>query len=293
MNLRDLSYLVAVADHQHFGKAAKACFVSQPALSMQLQKLEDTLGVQLFERSNKQVRTTDVGEVIIQRARKLLRDADEIRDIAKAFQDPLAGDLRLGAFPTLAPYYLPKIVPMLHKRLPKLNLLLVEEKTQTLLEMLQAGKLDAAFIALPVEERDLDSYPLFDDSFLLAVPKKHALASRKEVTMGDIRKEDLMLLEEGHCLRSQVLTVCDLIGNLEQKEFRATSLETLRQMVVAGGGITLIPKLAARPDKNIAYLPFKGTPPARTIGLVWRRQTARLACITRLTELLKGAAPTA
>lgn len=287
MNLRDFTYLVAVAEHRHFGKAADACFVSQPALSMQLQKLESTLDVQLFERTNKTVRITQVGEEMVLRAKKVLREVAEMKDVAKAHHDPLAGDFRLGAFPTLAPYYLPKIVPVIHRRLPKLNLLLVEEKTQSLLEMLKSGALEAALIALPIDEDDLITKPLFNDPFLLAVPKGHALSAKKTVSINDIRREGLLLLEEGHCLRSQALEVCDLIGSTEQKGFRATSLETLRQMVVAGVGITLIPQLTMRPDKNIIYLPFSGKPPARTIGLVWRKHSAKEICTSAIYDLLR------
>jgi LysR family hydrogen peroxide-inducible transcriptional activator len=286
MNLRDLKYLVAVAEHQHFGKAADACFVSQPALSMQLQKLESTLGVQLFERNNKHVFITQVGKEIVARAKTILLGADELYDVAKAFQDPLAGDFRLGAFPTLAPYYLPKIVPLIHKRLPKLKLLLIEEKTHTLLDMLKSGTLDAAFIALPTHDNDLIAKPILEDEFLLAVPKNHRLARQRSVDLHDIKKERLLLLEDGHCLRAQALEVCALVGVSEPNDFRATSLETLRQMVVAGVGVTLIPKIAARADQNIRYLPFRENHPSRTIGLVWRQHTAKGICISKLYELM-------
>jgi LysR family hydrogen peroxide-inducible transcriptional activator len=286
MNLRDLKYLVAGAEHAHYGRAALACNVSQPALSMQLQKLEDTLGVQLFERSNKAVRVTRVGEEIIARARHVLREAEEIVRVAKAHQDPLAGDFRLGAFPTIAPYFLPKIVPTIHRRLPKLNLLLVEEKTQVLLEMLHNGALDAALIALPVDEKEFVVKALFEDPFLLAVPKTHPLAAKKSVEMKDLRHERLLLLEEGHCLRAQALAVCELAGSRDQNEFRATSLETLHQMVVAGVGITLIPQIAARSDRHVAYIPFRSHAPSRTIGLVWRKRGAKAVCAERIGELV-------
>ena len=287
MNLRDLQYFVAVADHQHFGRAAEACNVSQPTLSMQLRKLEDYLGVALLERG-KQVMVTAVGEQVLRHARAALQHAGDIRQLAKTAQDPFAGELRLGAFPTFAPYFLPLAVPRIHKALPKLKLLLVEEKTPRLIEQLRLGALDAAFLALPIEEDWLDSRPLIEDPFLLAVPKSHPLAGRKRVSERDMRGEQLLLLEDGHCLRSQTLQVCSLMGAREEQEFRATSLETLRQMVAAGVGITLIPQMAVRKDANVAYIPFTGDVPSRTIGLVWRKQAARSACIHRIGELLQG-----
>jgi LysR family hydrogen peroxide-inducible transcriptional activator len=256
---------------------------------MQLKKLEEYLGVQLFERTNKQVMVTPVGEEIVQRARLILREAEEIKAVAKTAQDPYAGDFRLGAFPTLAPYFLPLAVPAIRKKLPKLKLLLVEEKTTQLLDKLKTGALDAALIALPVEEEGLDSAPLFDDPFLLAVPIGHPFAKRKHVNQNDIKGEQLLLLEDGHCLRSQALEVCSLIGASEHQDFRATSLETLRQMVAAGVGITLIPKLAMRKDDGIVYIPFAKPAPIRSIGLVWRKTAVRKPCIEMLLSAVKNA----
>jgi LysR family transcriptional regulator, hydrogen peroxide-inducible genes activator len=286
MNLRDLQYLVAVADEGHFGKAAQHCHVSQPTLSMQLKKMEEYLGVQLFERTNKQVMITQAGEKIAGRARQVLRDTQEIRDIAKTAQNPYAGDFRLGAFPTLAPYFLPQVVPAIARKLPKLKLLLVEEKTEQLLDKLNTGSLDAALIALPIKDEGLDSTPLLNDPFLLAVPMNHAFTGRKHVNPGDLKKEQLLLLEEGHCLRNQALEVCGMIGASEHQDFRATSLETLRQMVAAGVGITLIPKLAMRKNDGIDYIPFIKPAISRTIGLVWRKTSARKSCIEAMIGLM-------
>ncbi len=286
MNLRDLQYLVAVADQQHFGKAAEQCHVSQPTLSMQLKKMEEYLGVQLFERTNKRVMITPTGEKIAERARQVLRDTQEIRDIAKTAQDPYAGEFRLGAFPTLAPYFLPQVLPAIARKLPKLKLLLVEEKTEQLLDKLKAGTLDAALVALPIEEEGFGSAALFDDPFLLAVPLSHPLAKHKHVNQNDLKGERLLLLEEGHCLRNQALEVCSLMGGFEQQDFRATSLETLRQMVASGVGITLIPKLAMRKKDGIAYIPFAKPAISRTIGLVWRKTTTRKSCIEAMTRLI-------
>jgi LysR family hydrogen peroxide-inducible transcriptional activator len=286
MNLRDLQYLVAVADYRHFGKAAEQCNTSQPTLSMQLKKLEETLGVQLFERTSKKVMITPIGETIAAKARQILQDSRDILELAKAAQDPYAGEFRLGAFPTLAPYFLPMAVPTIHKALPKLKLLLVEEKTPLLLERLKAGILDAAFLALPLKEDWLEVIPLFDDPFLLAVSSEHALAKRKYVSQQDIKGEQLLLLEDGHCMRNQALEVCSLIGSSQQQEFQATSLETLRQMVAAGVGITLIPKIAIGKDKSVRYIPFDKISPSRTIGMVWRKHAARKESILHIASLL-------
>jgi LysR family hydrogen peroxide-inducible transcriptional activator len=287
MNLRDLEYLVAVAELRHFGKAAERCHVSQPTLSMQLKKLEVYLGVQLFERINKQVMITPVGEKILDYAIRILQDAQEIKKTAKTAQDPLAGDFRLGAFPTLAPYFLPLAIPALIKKLPKLKLFLIEEKTAQLLEKLKGGDLDAALVALPIEGVGLEIISLFKDPFLLAVPLGHPLANRKHVDQYDIRGERLLLLEEGHCLRLQALEVCSLIGVSESQDFRATSLETLRQMVALGVGITLIPKLAMRKTDGIAYIAFDKPKISRTIGLVLRKTSSRKECIEIMASVMK------
>jgi len=289
MNIRDLQYIVSVADHGHFGKASAACHVSQPTLSMQLKKLEDTLGVQLFERNNRQVMITPIGEEITRRARNILRDVQALRETAKDAQDPLVGELRLGVFPTLAPYFLPRVIPALRSKLPSLKLLLIEEKTERLIERLKEGSIDAALLALPVAEEVLESVSLFDDPFLLAVPHGHPLARRAQVSEDDIAGESLLLLEEGHCLRSQALEVCRWIGASEHEDFRATSLETLRQMVAADVGITLIPSLAAKEDDGIAYIPFRAPAPSRNIGMVWRKATARKACLLALKEVFAQA----
>lgn len=288
MNIKDLQYLVAVADLKHFGRAAQACNISQPTLSMQLKKLEEYLGVALFERTNKRVFVTQAGQQIVARARHVLQGVKEIRELAKAASSPFAGEFRLGAFPTLAPYFLPQVVPAIHTELPELKLLLVEEKTATLLEQLKNGTLDAALIALPLHDDMLESAKITEDPFLLAVSQSHRLAGRKTVTAADIRSEQLLLLEDGHCLREQALEVCSIMGLGEQQEFRATSLETLRQMVVAGVGITLIPQMARREGDGLVYIPFAGSIPSRTIGLVWRKTSARKTCIEALAGIIEN-----
>lgn len=288
MNLRDLQYLCAVADLQHFGKAAEACHVSQPTLSMQLKKLETYLGVALFERINKRVLITPAGKEIVNSARRILVETQNIREVARTLQDPYAGKFFLGVFPTLAPYYLPQIMPGIYQKLPQLEILIIEEKTEILIEKLKSGKLDAALLALPVPDEELTSTQLFEDVFTVAVSQRHAWAKRKSLSLSDIQKERLMLLEEGHCLREQALEVCNRAGTLEYSEFRATSLETLRCMVAAGIGATLMPQIAQKNQDGLVYIPIQPNPPSRTIGLVWRKSSIKKLCIDELTRLFRS-----
>lgn len=288
MNFRDMEYLVAVAELSHFGKAAEACHVSQPTLSMQLKKLEEFLEVQLFERTNKQVRITEVGQKIADKARVILQQVEDIREIAAYFEKPFTGRFVLGAFPTLSSYYLPHIVPKIASGLPDITLYLTEEKTPELIRKLQDGELDAALLALPIEEKGLQYKPLFEDPFYLAVPPKNPLAELQEVTLAELIAQDVLLLEEGHCLRAQAMEVCQLAGAKEQQGFRATSLETLRHMVASGVGVTLIPEIARSTRDGLVYIPFKPPSPKRTIALVWRASTARQALMEKLAEMLAG-----
>lgn len=287
MNLRDLHYIVAVADLQSFGQAAERCFISQPTLSMQIKKLEDSLGVQLFERTNKKVMITEAGSAIVESARRILEEANNIKQIAATAQDPLAGNLRLGAFPTLAPYLFPALVPAIKQNLPKIRLILVEEKTEQLLSQLSKGDLDMALLALPIDDELLDSVALFEDEFFLAVSSEHPLSEKTKVEQADLLGQSLLLLDEGHCLRGHALQVCKINGANEQQDLRATSLETLRQMVCAGTGITFIPKIALRIDDHIRYIPFE-IPPQRTIGLAWRKTSARSQLIDTLRQLIQA-----
>ena len=288
MNLRDLKYLVALADHKHFGRAAAASFVSQPTLSTQIRKLEDELGVALVERAPRKVMLTPVGREVAERARKVIADVDQMTQIARRSQDPEAGTLRLGLFPTLGPYLLPHVVPGLRKRFPRLELLLVEEKTDQILARLRDGRLDAGLLALPIHDDQLHVEPLFDEPFLLAVPQQHPMAGKDSLDVRDLDRQHLLLLEEGHCLRDQALEVCSLGGADERDGFRATSLETLRQMVASGVGITLLPMLAVQPpvpaSPDIALLSFRGNAPHRQIGMVWRRSSAMGEFLSHLAE---------
>ncbi|MEO1889105.1 MAG: LysR substrate-binding domain-containing protein [Cycloclasticus sp.] len=291
MNLRDLKYIVAVAELKSFVKAAERCFVSQPTLSMQIKKLEGTLGVKIFERNNKRVLITEVGKSIISKAKSILHDVKDIEELAHNAQQPFAGNFRLGAFPTLAAYILPDLVPLIKDKLPDLRLILIEEKTDTLIRQLKDGEIDAVLLAAPVKDDFLASTVLFDDAFKLAVSSQHRLSNKTTVTPADIINEPLLLLDEGHCLRDQALQFCQLNGAKEEQNVRATSLETLRQMVRANTGITFMPNLAIRDndsDGNIQYIPFENPQPKRTIRLVWRKTNPKIQLMNLLTELLQN-----
>lgn len=278
MNLRALQYFVKLADLRHFSKAAEACFVSQPTLSTQIKKLEEELGVQLVERSPKMIMLTPVGEEIAARARLVLNDIDQIRSVARRSSNPAEGTLRLGLFPTLAPYFLPHVVPAVRTNYPKLRLQLAEEKTEDLLIMLQSGQLDAALLALPINSEGMEVEVLFEEPFVLALPDGHPLAARREVTLDDLKGAELLLLEEGHCLRDHALEVCTLAEAHERVDFHATSMETLRQMVAAEVGITLMPLLSVKPPiaatDNVVLRPFAPPAPSRTVALTWRSSSA-------------------
>lgn len=290
MNLRDLKYLIALADLRHFGKAADACFVSQPTLSTQVRKLEEELGVTLVERAPRKVMLTPTGQDVVQRARRIVADVEQMREAARRSKDPESGSLRLGVFPTLGPYLLPHVVPHLRERFPQLELLLVEEKSDVLLQRLREGRLDAALLALPVHDEQLHAEFLFDEPFVLAAPRGHELTSRASLDVDELSDETLLLLEDGHCLRDQALDVCRLSGAHEKSGFRATSLETLRQMVAAGVGVTLLPALSvhapvAQPA-GIQLVAFRAPVPSRRIALVWRKSSAMDRFLQQLADTI-------
>ncbi len=291
MNLRDLRYLVALAEHKHFGRAAQASFVSQPTLSTQIKKLEEELGVALVERTPRKVLLTEAGKEIVQRARDVLTEVEQIRAIARRTLDPESGTLRLGIFPTLGPYLLPHVVPHISTRFPRLELLLVEEKTEVLLKQLREGRLDTAILALPIHDDQLHAEFLFEEPFLLAVPERHELARRKTLKLDDLSNQSLLLLEDGHCLRDQALEVCALSGATEKSGFRATSLETLRQMVAANVGVTLLPILAVKPpvarSENIHLVQFRGEAPSRRIAMLWRKSSALAPFLKKISQVFR------
>ena len=289
MNLRDLKYLVAVADLRHFGRAAEACFVSQPTLSTQIRKLEDFLGVTLIERNNRQVLLTATGEKIVARARIVLREADQLVRLAKQASDPLGGEFRLGVIPTVAPYLLPRMLPALRARFPELEVQLVEAQTAVITRELRLGHLDAIILALPVLEEGVRTEGLYDEPFYLAVPNSDPLADAKSVGAETLMSRQVLLLEDGHCLRDQALDVCTQVGAVENLNFSATSIETLRHMVVAGIGVTLIPELARQENDGMRYIPFAGEAPSRRIGLAWRNTSTRELLLGPLAALIRSA----
>jgi LysR family hydrogen peroxide-inducible transcriptional activator len=288
MNLRDLRYFIALAETRHFGRAAEACFVSQPTLSTQLKKLEEELGVALFERAPRNILLTPAGEQILRHAKLALSHVASMQEIAKHTKNPESASIRLGIFPTLAPYLLPHVVPKLRKRFPNLELLLIEEKTEILIHQLRDGLIDAAILAEPLTEEQFESMHLFTEPFVLALPEKHPLSNQLTLGMGELEQQHLLLLEDGHCLRDQALAVCALSGASEKEGFRATSLETLRQMVAAGVGITLLPMLAVKPpvpkSPYIRLLPFRNPAPTRRIALFWRKSSVRGAFLRDLGQ---------
>jgi LysR family hydrogen peroxide-inducible transcriptional activator len=295
MNLRSLEYLIALAEHRHFRRAAEACFVTQPTLSAQLKKLEVELGVELVERGSGGVMLTEAGERIVARARVMVAEADTIRAIARLSTDPEAGSIRIGMFPTLGPYLLPHAVPLVRGRFPRLELLLVEEKSEVLLRQLRDGRLDVALLAVPNATVGLHESVLFDEEFVLAVPAGHRLARQTSVPTSVLANESVLLLDEGHCLRDQALSVCNLVGADERSGFRATSLETLRQMVASGTGVTLLPRLATSSpvpaSTGIALIPFEPPVPKRTIAMYWRSSSAFAEFLGRLAEVLRTVSP--
>jgi LysR family hydrogen peroxide-inducible transcriptional activator len=290
VNLRDLRYFVALADTRHFGKAAERSFVSQPTLSAQIKKLENRLGVQLVERQPRRVTLTDTGAKILPLARRILQESDEIVSLARNEHDPLSGKLNVGLIPTIGPYLLPLVIRKLRKRLPQLQLMLYEYQTQPLLEKLRSGDIELGILALPVAPDGLEIRELYTESFHAALPSTSPLAKKTSIRLEDLTGENLLLLEDGHCLRDQALEVCNRIDVRESGDYRATSLETLRQMVAAGLGVTLLPELAARgpfgSGHGLVVKPFTRPHPSRVVGAVWRRSSARGAAIDAVCDVI-------
>lgn len=285
MNLRDLRYMLAVAEHRHFGRAAEACRVSQPTLSVQLKKLEDSLGVVLFERSSKQVVATPVCEALLAHARVALAEVEAMSALAKALADPLRGPLRIGVIPTLGPYLLPLVFAPLRDALPDLAIEPWEDVTSTLVEKLRAHELDAALLATEPDGADLSARALFTEPFLAALPPDHPLAARARIAEADL-SADVLVLADGHCLRDQALAACGLAGPLGGS-LRAASLATLINMVAAGYGTTLVPGLAAgaAQDAGIVLRPLAARA-SRTIRIVWRSAFPRRAAVDAVARII-------
>lgn len=295
LKLRDLQYLVALADTRHFGQAAARCFVSQPTLSAQLKKLEDYLGVQLIERHPRRVALTEAGTQVVARARRMLEASEEIVALTQLQRDPLAGRLRLAMLPTIGPYLLPQVAQRIRRKLPRLELLLYEYQTGPMLEHLHAGDLDVGVLALPVPADGMQQRELYEEPFVVAAPDSSELARRRSVKPSDLDGQTLLLLEDGHCLRDQALAVCARTDAREKQDFRATSLETLRQMVASGAGITLLPQLASLgaygSARGVSIVPFVRPAPVRRIGALWRKTSARSVAINAVCDVIAEAAP--
>jgi LysR family hydrogen peroxide-inducible transcriptional activator len=288
MNIRDLRYFVILAETKHFGEAAKRCFVSQPTLSMQIKKLEEELGVALFERTNKQVFLTDHGQSLLPTAKKILLLVSELKESALYLNNPFAGELRLGAIPTVAPYLLPIIMPVLKQHFPQLKIWLVEEQTKNLIDKLENGELDAAIMAEPIEG-SFAFQCLYKEDFYFACAKAHPLAQHHRISTSDLASQQLLLLEEGHCLRDQAMAVCHMAHANDIADFTATSLETLRLMVQSGMGVTLLPGLSVVTHASdlLKYIPFEEPVPSRTLSLFWRSSSPKELCLQAIAEKIK------
>jgi LysR family hydrogen peroxide-inducible transcriptional activator len=293
MTLTELKYIVAVARERHFGRAAEACFVSQPTLSVAIRKLEEELGVQIFERSSTEVAVTPVGEQIVEQAHRVLEQAGTIREIAKQGKDPLAGPLKVGVIYTIGPYLLPALVRQMIADTPQMPMLLQENFTVKLLESLRQGEIDVAILADPFNGPGLMSQPLYDEPFIVAVPHGHPWATRTMIDSDELKRETMLLLGSGHCFRDHVLAVCPELSRFAQesagiqKTFEGSSLETIRHMVASGIGITLLPWLATPgpgDDGLLRYIPLRSPPPSRQISIVWRKSYTRVAAVAALRQ---------
>ncbi len=294
MTLTELRYVVAVARERHFGRAAEACFVSQPTLSVAIKKLEDELGTQIFERRTNDVTMTPAGERIVGQAQRTLDEAGRIKEIARQGRDPLAGPLQLGVIYTIGPYLLPALVRQLLKDAPQMPLLLTENFTVKLIDLLKNGEIDVAIMALPLPEAGLVLQPVYDEPFVVAVPRLHPWTRRKAIPSEDLKKETMLLLGTGHCFRDQVLEVCPELSRFSssaegiQKTFEGSSLETIRHMVGSGLGVTVLPmtSIPEKPprDSLLAYIPFRPPAPDRRVVLAWRKSFTRMPAIEALRQ---------
>ncbi len=299
MTLTELKYIVAVSRERHFGRAAEACFVSQPTLSVAVKKLEDELGVHLFERGNTEIGITAIGQRIIDQAREVLQQTALIKELAQQNKNPLSGPLRLGVIYTIAPYLLPALVKQLVTQMPQMPLILQENFTAQLLEQLKQGELDAAIMALPIAEAGFNITPLYDEPFWVAVPHQHAWATRQHIHPRELQDETMLLLGAGHCFRDQVLQVCPELSRFSphlqgengiRRSFEGSSLETLRYMVAGGLGLTVLPASAAqvaRADPLLKLVPFESPAPYRSVVLVWRKSFTRPEAMAALSSVIQ------
>jgi LysR family hydrogen peroxide-inducible transcriptional activator len=301
MTLTELKYIVAVARERHFGRAAEACFVSQPTLSVAIKKLEDELNVQIFERGTSEVSVTPIGEQIVTQAQRVLEQTLAIKEIAKQGKDPLVGPLRLGVIYTIGPYLLPTLVKQMIKRVPQMPLMLQENYTLKLIELLKQGEIDVAIMALPFPETGLMVRPLFDEPFVVAMPAGHAWENRSRINADDLKQETMLLLGSGHCFRDHVLGVCPELMRFSQnadgiqKTFEGSSLETIRHMVASGVGITVLPRMSVMEVKPhsggvdaglLSYVPFEDPVPDRRVVIAWRKSFTRMPAIEAICDAI-------
>ncbi|CAH2900278.1 MAG: Hydrogen peroxide-inducible genes activator =_ OxyR [uncultured Paraburkholderia sp.] len=301
MTLTELKYIVAVARERHFGRAAEACFVSQPTLSVAIKKLEDELNVQIFERGTSEVSVTPIGEQIVTQAQRVLEQTLAIKEIAKQGKDPLVGPLRLGVIYTIGPYLLPTLVKQMIKRVPQMPLMLQENYTLKLIELLKQGEIDVAIMALPFPETGLMLRPLYDEPFVVALPSGHAWENRPKIDADDLKQETMLLLGSGHCFRDHVLGVCPELMRFSQnadgiqKTFEGSSLETIRHMVASGVGITVLPRMSVHEVKPhaggidsglLSYVPFDEPVPDRRVVLAWRKSFTRMPAIDAICDAI-------
>jgi LysR family hydrogen peroxide-inducible transcriptional activator len=287
VTLTELRYIVAVARQRHFGRAAESCFVSQPTLSVAIKKLEDELGVTLFERGPGEVTVTPVGQGVVAQAQRVLEEAARVKELAAAGRDPLAGPLRLGAIYTIGPYLLPKVIPILRRTAPAMQLHIRENFTHVLAELLRQGEVDAIVIALPFDEPGCIARAVYDEPFLVALPAGHAWEKRKQIGADELKRESLLLLGEGHCLRDQVLEFCGAAAR--GRALEGGSLETIRQMVASGVGITVLPSTAAGAGGTaelVRVRPFAKPVPQRRVAVAWRKSYPRLQAVEALREAI-------
>ena len=296
MTLTELRYISAVARERHFGRAAQSCFVSQPTLSVAIKKLEDELNITLFERGSTEITVTPIGQLIVDQARKVLEEAGRIKELASGGKNPLVGPLRLGLIYTIGPYLLPRLVPALMKSAPQMPLLLQENFTVKLIELLRNGEIDVAIMALPLPDAGLMLQAVYDEVFVVAVPAAHSWEGRKTISAQELKNETMLLLGVGHCFRDQVLEVCPEMARFSnsadgvQKSFEGSSLETIRHMVAGGIGITVLPQ-SSLPEKIskrdlLRYIPFSKPEPHLRVVLAWRKSFTRLEAIEAVRQAM-------
>jgi len=294
VTLTELRYVVAVARERHFGRAAESCFVSQPTLSVAIRKLEEELGVQLFERGTGEVAPTSPGLLVVEQAQRVLEEAGRIKELAESAQDPLAGTLRLGAIYTIGPYLLPKLIPFIRKAAPRLQLMIQENYTHSLAEALKSGDVDVILVAHPFAESGIVTRAVYDEPFLVAVPRGHPWEKKKRVSVGELAEESLLLLGSGHCFRDQVMELCSTVARSPrqrgmQRMLEGGSLETIRHMVATGVGITVLPSTSTVPataSDLIRLLPFARPAPERRVLLAWRKTFPRPEAIETLRQAI-------